>query len=73
MQEVYGAPRSFLLSRKSLTILKKLEQVLLFTPILVSKRRYIESTRSGFSKLCVLVFLEILESAEKIGFLETGF
>ena len=42
-------------------------------PILVSKRRYVESKRSGISKLCLLVFLGILERAEKFGFLETGF
>ena len=40
------------------------------TLILVSNRRYVESKHSG--KLGVLVFLEILERAEKFG-LETGF
>ena len=44
-----------------------------FTPILVSYRRYVESKHSGLSKLCLLVFLEILERAEKFGFLQTGF
>ena len=46
---------------------------LVFTPLLVSKRRYVESKHSGLSKLCLLVFLNILGRAEKFGFLETGF
>ena len=41
------------------------------TPILVPKRRYVESKHLGLSKLCLLVFLEIHGSAEKFGFLET--
>ena len=30
------------------------------TPILLSKRRYVESKHSGLNKLCLLVFLEVL-------------
>ena len=48
--------------------LKFLKFFWFFTPNLVSKRCYVESKHSGLNKLCLLVFPEILERAEKFGF-----
>ena len=47
--------------------LKFLKFFWFFTPNLVSKRCYVESKHSGLNKLCLLVFPEILERAEKFG------
>ena len=58
---------------KKIFFCTKKSEVFSATPILVSNRPYVESKHSGLSKVCLLVFPEILERAEKFGFLQTGF